>query len=274
MHTPQFQTETLPNVLMGILLYFYHWQTSAKGEIMTRTAICLLALCLTALPALAEETPPHTIAVAGEVELLLPPDYATIELGVVTQGPLVGDALAENSVRMTRVIDAVKSLGISEKDIRTSTFLIQPKYEKILAGEFDTEAFRTIVGYFISNKVSVTVKDLTNVAKIIDQSVKAGANASGTVSFNVNGLTAHLDEARRKAIENAHHKAEVLTEAAHIQLGPAISITDNQADMSYNGRADLGSVETVVVTGARAPTPIEPGLVSIHSTVTVVYATR
>ena len=30
----------------------------------------------------------------------------------------------------------------------------------------------------------------------------------------------------------------------------------------------------VVVTGSRVPTPIEPGLVSITSTVTVIYATK
>src|SRR5579864_2652940 len=80
--------------------------------------------------AVADETPRNTIAVAGEAQLLLPPDYALIELGVVTQGAMVSPALSENSDRMTRVIAASKALGIQDKDIQTSTFLIQPKYEK------------------------------------------------------------------------------------------------------------------------------------------------
>jgi uncharacterized protein len=102
--------------------------------------------------------------------------------------------------------------------------------------------------------------------------VSAGANSSGEVIFSVKNLSAHLDDARRKAIENAHHKAQVLTDAS-VKLGPAISITDNEANTSFNSQARTG-VETVVVTAERRATPIEPGLVTIHSTVTVVYSVR
>lgn len=233
-----------------------------------------IALGFLANLAEAQDTPPHTIAVAGDVELLLPPDYATIELGVITQGPIVSDALADNSERMTRVVEAVKSLGIPDKEIRTSTFSIEPKYEKPADNDYETKEFRAVIGYYISNKITVTVRDMSNVARIIDNGVKVGANASGMVSFDVDALSARLDEARRKAIDNARHNAEVLAAAAHMTLGPAISITDNRADRSYNSRAEAGSLETVVVTGSRTPTPIEPGLVAIHSTVTVLYGLR
>lgn len=242
------------------------------------SALFCIATVAWATSAFAEGTTPlHTIAVAGEAELLMPPDHATIELGVVTQAPAVSDALADSSARMSRVIAAMKALGIPEKDIQTSRFIIQPKYTPTQDRGYDEGEFRTIVGYYISNKVTVTVKDLTSVAKIIDESVAAGANASGTVVFGIDNVSSHLDEARRKAIENAHHKAEVLTEAAHVGLGGALSITDNQADTSYNDSSYgtmNGSTEMVVVTGSRIPTPIEPGLVHIDSKVTVVYATH
>jgi uncharacterized protein YggE len=229
--------------------------------------------------ALADATvEPHTIVVAGQAELMIPPDFATIELGVISQAPLVGDALADNSARMTRVIDAMKALGIPDKDVRTSTFVIEPKFEKSESGDYDAQRFRTIVGYYISNKVSVRVRNLANVAKIIDESVKAGANASGNVGFEIDALTQHMDEVRQKAIEDARHKAQVLADAAHMKLGPALSIVDNQSDTSYDGQSrgyyGYNALETVVVTGSRLPTPIEPGLVTLMSKVTVVYATR
>jgi uncharacterized protein len=240
---------------------------------MFRKVIFSLAVACIPFVAFGAETPLHSIAVAGEAELLLPPDYATIQLGVVTQAPLVGDALAENSARMSRVIAAIAALDIADKDIRTSTFDIQPRYEPLQPGAYEGDAFRTVVGYYVSNKVTVTVRDLTNVAKIIDDSVKAGANASGNVSFKINDVSAHLDDARRRAVENAHHKAQILADAAHIHLGPAISVTDNEANTSYGGDT-AGTIETVVVTGSRIPTPIEPGSVSVKATVTVVYSTR
>ena len=221
---------------------------------------------------------PHSVAVAGQAELLIPPDYALIDLGVISQAAAVGDALADNDARMTRGIDAIKSLGIPDKDIRTSTFIIQPKYEKMESREYDVQQFRTIVGYYISNKVRVKVSNLANVAKVIDDCVKAGANASGDVEFMVDSLTAHMDDARRKAVEDAHHKAQVLTDASHMTLGPALSIIDNQAETAYDGAVHgsygYGAAETVVVTASRLPTPVEPGLVSLTSKVTVVYSAR
>lgn len=236
--------------------------------------LVLATLCWSAItPAVADETPRNTIAVAGEAELQLPPDYASIELGIVTQGPTVAPALNENSDRMTRVIAAIKALGLQDKDIRTSTFLIQPKYEKQETRDYETDAFRSIVGYYVSNKITVTIKNLADVARVIDEGVKAGANASGTVDFRVDKLTAHMDDARRAAIANARHKALVLTEAAHVKLGRPLSITDNRADTQYNSRAEGGTVEQVVVTASRIPTPIEPGLVTITTQVTVVFST-
>ncbi len=240
---------------------------------MKQFAVATVAAALSVSGALADETPQNAVAVQGEAEIQLPPDYAELELGVVTQGPVVGDALNDNNARMSRVVQAIEALGIAERDIRTSDFAIQPKYEKLPQGEYDIEDFRSIVGYAVANKVTVTVRNLPLVARIIDESVKAGANASSRVSFEVDHLTAHLDDARRQAVESAHHKAEVLSEAAQVKLGRAISITDNQADTSYNGRPQRFAIETIVVSASRFPTPIEPGLVTIHSAVTVVYDT-
>lgn len=225
-------------------------------------------------PAFADQTPPHTIAVMGEAEIRLPPGYATVEAGVITQGPVVGDALAENNAKMGKVIDALRLLGISDADIHTSNFSIQPKYEKPAQGDYDNDALRSIVGYLVANKVTVTVTDMTKIAKIIDASVQAGANASGEVDFRVKNLTEQMDRARVAAVENARHKALVLTTAAHLSLGPALSITDNQASTDYNGRAGGGNFETVIVTASRIPTPILAGQIAITSEVTVVYAVK
>jgi hypothetical protein len=210
----------------------------------------------------------------GEAELRVAPDIATIEVGVVTQGPVVADALADNNARMSRVIDALRQLKIADSDIHTSSFMIQPKYEKRPQGDYDYDELRTVIGYYISNKVTITVTDMSKIAKIIDATVQAGANASGQVSFDVKNLTQQMDKAREAAIGSAFHKAQILAAAAHLDLGPALSITDNQANREYNGHASAG-VETVVVTGSRIPsTPILPGEITLNSQVNVVYALK
>jgi hypothetical protein len=238
---------------------------------MHKFVLVLTFALLTSLPCAAAETQEHTVAVMGEAEIKLPPDFADVEVGVVTQGVVVADALADNNARMNHVIDALRALHIPDKDIRTSEFTIQPKYESLPQGQYDYQAFRQITGYYISNSVTVSVTDMTKIASVIDTSVKAGANASGKVEFHVKNLTEHMDEARKAAVENAHHKALVLTEAAHMTLGPALSITDNEANTSYNNYSRGGAVESVVVTASEAGTPIAPGEMTMFSQITVVY---
>jgi len=236
----------------------------------------IVVLCISlasAWPCAGDETPRHSIAVMGEAELVTPPDYANVEIGVITQGTAVGTTLSENSARMSKVIDAVRALGIADNDIQTSTFNIEPKYQKDDSRDYDPYAMRPIVGYSIANKAMITVTDLGKIARIVDASIDAGANASGSVQFRVKNLTEKMDKARQAAIENARHKAAVLAAAANLKLGRALSITDNQSNTTFNSRPNGNQVETVVVTGSRVPAPIMSGEVTLTSEVTVVYAT-
>jgi uncharacterized protein YggE len=221
--------------------------------------------------AFADETPPHTIVVMGEAEINVPPDFATVAVGVVTQGQNVSAALAENNVRMSRVVEALKALGLADANIQTSKFDVQPKYEKRSPGDYDVNALRPVVGYAVSNKVVVTVTDMSKIAKIIDASVQAGANDAGEMVFSVKNPGEVIDRARHAAIDAAYHKAEIFAAAAHMNLGPAISITDNEANYSSGGM----EVEQVIVTGSRLPaTPISAGGIPVKSRVTVVYDSK
>lgn len=218
--------------------------------------------------ALGDETPPHTIAVVGDAEIRVPPDFATVVVGVITQGPNVSAALSENDARMSHVLEGLKSLGLSDADIRTSAFTVQPKYEKTSPNDYDPEALRPVIGYSVENKVEVTFTDTSKIAKIIDTSVEAGANDAGQVEFSVKNPAEVIDRARRAAVAAAYHKALVLSAAAHMTLGRAISITDNEANNFYGGM----EVEQVVVTASRVPTtPISPGGIAVKSRVTVLY---
>ena len=105
-------------------------------------------------------------------------------------------------------------------------------------------------------------------------SVRAGANASGKVNFQIKNLVQYMDKIRAAAVDAAHHKAEILTAAAHVGLGPAISITENQADTYYNDNTGPGLRAEVVVTAEKIAAPIAPGQITIKSAVTVVYATK
>ena len=50
------------------------------------------------------------------------PDVARITVGVQTDGATVREVQQKNTERMTAVINAVKTMGVAEKDIQTSQF--------------------------------------------------------------------------------------------------------------------------------------------------------
>jgi len=65
-----------------------------------------------------------TISVSGTGAIETEPNQAKVCLGVETQSKNVTEALDENSLRMTAVIEAMKALGISKDNIETTYFNI------------------------------------------------------------------------------------------------------------------------------------------------------
>src|SRR6476620_10877195 len=103
-------------------------------------------------PALAVDpaTPAeHTISVTGMGKVVISPDVADIRLGVSITRPTVQAARADAATLMTRVLAALKRLGIADKDIQTTTLSLQPVY----AYSNGATAPR-ITGYTLSNGVA------------------------------------------------------------------------------------------------------------------------
>ncbi len=70
-----------------------------------------------------------TITVTGSGDVYAEPDLAKVTIGVTTEAVTSTTAMGDNADAMSKVIDAIKRLGIPEKDIKTSTVSLQPKYE-------------------------------------------------------------------------------------------------------------------------------------------------
>jgi uncharacterized protein YggE len=173
-------------------------------------------------PAVAE-TPPPAISVTGEATVSVPPDLAEINGGVTTEAKTARDASAANNKAMSAVLQALKASGIAEKDIQTSRLSLQPQSAPIKGDRGPMQ----IVGYRASNRVTVTVRDVTKVANAIDALVSSGANDISGISFMVSQASKLLDDARAKAIEDAHRKADIYARAAGVTLGAPLNISEH-----------------------------------------------
>ena len=83
-----------------------------------------------------------------------------------------------------------------------------------------------VVGYEVSNMVTVRVRDLAKLGGLLDSSIKLGVNQGGQISFTNDKTDGVLSDARKAAVADAMEKAKTLAEAAGVKLGRVIEITE------------------------------------------------
>ena len=149
------------------------------------------------------------ISVTGTAMTSIDPDLLVVTFGVETQEETAKQALDANSKTMNEIIKAIKSAKITEDEISTSRFNIHPVYEgyeEPLTKRWKQE----LVGYKVTNTVTVETSKLDLAADVIDRAVASGANRVDNVSFTLSPEKHEQikDDLIEKAILNAKAKAE------------------------------------------------------------------
>src|SRR5262249_30389577 len=128
-------------------------------------------LCAQAPAAPPREGPPaQTISVTGVGRVTLTPDRALFTAGVQTMAPTVSAATQENATLMAAILAALRKAGAADKDLRTSSLAINPQQS------YQEGRAPKIVGYQVSNDVTVTRDDPASIGRLIEAAVGAGAN--------------------------------------------------------------------------------------------------
>jgi uncharacterized protein YggE len=220
----------------------------------------ILAGILLATPALAQTALPAMISVTGEATVSVAPDLAQIDAGVTSEAKTAREASDANNAAMGKVLLALKSASIDEKDFQTSRLSLQPQAAPNRPGP------ASIVGYRASNRVTIRLRDVTKVASVIDTLVAAGANDVGGINFTVSQASKLLDEAREQAIADARRKADIYAKAAGVSLGAPLSITEEggHGPIPYRRMA----------AGMAASTPVAQGEETLQVTVSVSWAIK
>ncbi|HQU70299.1 MAG TPA: SIMPL domain-containing protein [Albidovulum sp.] len=222
--------------------------------------IAATALML-ALPAYAE-TQPATISVTGEGRVEIAPDMATVNLGVTTEADTAAAALKANSEALAAALAKLKEAGIADRDIQTSGLSVNPRYDYPNDGSQPK-----LNGYVAANMVMVRVRDLSVLGTMLDGAVSDGANTLNGIAFSLQETDATMDEARRRAVTDATHKAALYAEAAGVKLGRIASITEQ---MNYGGPQPMMMAEARMAKDAGS-VPVASGELTVASTVSVVF---
>lgn len=206
-----------------------------------------------------ESRPSITVAGHGEVQVV--PDLVAITVGVSTEAKTAEEALQANTAKMTELIKSLKSFDIKDKHIQTSNFSVSPQQI------FDPNGKPPrLVGYIVSNQVTVKVLEVARLGSILDAVVKAGGNQIQGINFSVADPKPHLEQARTKAISDAKDRALTYANAAGVKVGKPLSISE-QSVAPPRPMYAMGARMAV----ASADVPIAAGEQTIDANVTVTY---
>ena len=225
-----------------------------------RHAAAALALASVSTAAFAQTDTP-AISVTGEASVSAPPDLATIDAGISSEAKTAREASDATNAAMGKVMLAMKTAGIPERDVQTQRLSLQPQYPQNRTGS------AAITSYRASNRIAVKLRDMALVPSTIDVLVAAGANEIGGVEFTVSQPSKLLDDARTQALADARRKAEILAKAAGVELGAPLSISED-------GGTSPIALRKATFRMAAAPTPIAPGEETLRITVAVTWAIK
>ena len=159
--------------------------------------------------------------ISAQAEARRVPDVATLSAGVVTQAVDGNTAMRENAVQMDKVMAAIKAAGIAERDIQTSGINLSPQYRYA-----ENEAPK-ITGYQASNTVSLKVRDITKLGRVLDSLAAQGANQINGPSFEIDQPEPVYDEARLAALKKAQARAETYAKALGLRVRRIVSISES-----------------------------------------------
>ncbi len=241
-------------------------------NLMLRAGVIALVVTLAAifsLPAKADSKnrQPGTLSITGTGMVNAAPDMAVVTSGVITEAKTAREALDANTARMQQVIAILKEAGIEARDIATTGFNVNPVYTRYRPNPGEEARPPTIQGYRVANNVTVRVRDLSNLGAVLDRVVSDGANSIGGIRFAIDNNEELMDKARAEAVTDAVRKAKILAEAAGIELGRILSLTEGHVARPPVPVMQMARADAVMA----EPVPIEAGEQTLSVTVSITW---
>ena len=195
------------------------------------------------------------IRTSGDATVSRKPDLAFVSAGVQSQQGTAAGAQTDLASKASKLIARIKSLGVSDSDLSTSSYWVGPVYDP---------SGQSISGYRASEQLNVKWHNVDTVGKTLDAIVQEGGATNIGVSFGLADPKSAQAEARSLAIADARSRAQAMASAAGVRLGPVIAISD----LSSSSRPPVA----YAASSAAPVTQVPVGQMDVQVTVEVDFA--
>jgi len=237
--------KNLINIFIGVLIIFLIFSIFKMGE---------------------DTEQDNTISITGFAEVNAKPDVAQITLTVISENKDLGLASEENNQKINTIIDFLKENSIEEKDIKTSLYNINPRYE--YSNDYKN---RYLASYEVRQSLDVKIRNLDIVGEIVAGATSKGANDISSLQFIIDDDGLLKEQAREKAIEDAKLKALKLGKDLGVSLTEIIGFYENTYTPVFREYSAMKSMDNVAEAVQLTAPSIQTGENTITSNITIVY---
>ena len=211
--------------------------------------------------------PETTLAISATGDVMVEPDIAFISLGVQSEARTAEAAMADNRQAMNAVFEALRAAGLSDRDMQTSNFSLQPVYDWI-EREDSRGNERVLRGYSVSNQLTAKVDDLERLGATLDAVVTSGGNTFNGIRFALEDDSGARDEARRLAMETAIARADLYASAAGYRVSRIVTISEYETRQGPQPMLEMARASAMAMD---VSTPVSGGEVGYSVQVNVTF---
>ncbi len=209
----------------------------------------------------------RTITVTATDNAFAMADQAVVHIGYQAYGEDEGSAYAEGSRRSNAIADALHAAGVPADSIESEDQNLQPlnEYElKNLPANLKNVRFRITQSWTVRTTPEAA-------AKTLDTAVKAGANQSGSIAWEMKDGSMLEAAASAKALAHAQAIAARMAEGLHIKVGPLL-YASNQAQETVARPVPMMAMAMKARSADTKPLSISSRRVERSATVFAIFA--
>jgi uncharacterized protein YggE len=236
---------------------------------MVMLAVLMIGLVVPIAAHSHDELPDKpSVTVTGHGQVSLAPDTAFVTVGIATTGKTVAEAQRQNRLVMNKVVERVRALPIEHERIQTASFTVSPQYKPPPKRSEPLTEPPEIIGYVITNMVTVEVRNLDKVGPVIEESLAAGANTFHGLQWALRDEQQAKLGALKQAAAKAREKAVALSETLKVKLTRLLTASEE----SHVVRPTPKTARTMMaMDGGGGDTPVFAGEIRVDATVSLTY---
>jgi len=207
-----------------------------------------------------------TVTVQGTSHMEVAPDQAIVTLGIVNTADSAESARNANAAISAAIQQKLLTLDLTKDQINTSQFVVYPVYNS------DTDKSSkppVIIGYRISNNITVTIDDVNLVGSVIDSSLAAGANQITGVRFQKKSDVKLKQTLLAAAIQDALSKTDAIATALDKHFKRVISVNEESIGFQQP-ESPRFNMMLKADTGNSNATSLSPGVIIANGSLSLV----